>query len=244
MVFKTRGLVLRALKYGESSMIVSLYTELFGIQSYLVNGVRKSTRKGPGTANLFQPAAMLDLVVYHQELKNLQRIKEFRWGYLYQHLYFDVVKNSVALFMVELLQKCLKQPEPNPELYDFIEDAFIYLDESTGSVTANYPLFFALHLAGFFGFRISDTYSQDHPVLDLQQGQFVSEQPLHPYFLEGSYSYLSSQLLKVRKPSELQEFRLNQETRRILLKAYQDFYALHIQDFGMMKTLQVLHAVL
>src|SRR5215813_15284444 len=141
---KTKGIVLRAVKYGDTSLIVAIFTELFGIQSYLVNGVRASTKKGSGKANLFQPAAILDLIVYHNELKNLQRIKEFKWDHLYQHIFFNVLKNAVALFMIELLQKCLKQPEANADLYHFIEDAFIYLDEADETVVANYPLFFAL----------------------------------------------------------------------------------------------------
>src|SRR5580658_7230159 len=124
---KTKGIVLRIVKYGETSLVVTIYTELFGVQSYLVNGVRTSSRKGPGKANLFQPAAILDLVVYHNELKNLQRIREFKWDVLYQQIFFSVLKNSVALFMVELLQKCLREPEPNPGLFYFIEDAFLHL---------------------------------------------------------------------------------------------------------------------
>src|SRR5882757_2025035 len=155
-LYKTKGIVLRIVKYGETSLIVTVYTELFGVQSYLVNGVRTSSRKGPGKANLFQPAAILDLVVYHNELKNLQRIREFRWAHLYNHIFFDVLKNAVALFMVEMLQKCLRQPEPNPDLFYFIEDAFIHLDNADSVVVANYPLFFSLHLAGFLGFRIED----------------------------------------------------------------------------------------
>ncbi len=81
---KTKGIVLKTVKYGETSLIATLYTELFGIQSYLVNGVRSSSRKGPGKANLFQPAAILDLLVYHNDLRNLQRIREFNWAILYQ----------------------------------------------------------------------------------------------------------------------------------------------------------------
>jgi len=78
---KTKGIVFRTVKYGETSIVVTIFTELFGVQSYLVNGVRTSSRKGSGKANLFQPAAILDLVVYHNELKQLNRIKEFRWDY-------------------------------------------------------------------------------------------------------------------------------------------------------------------
>lgn len=241
---KTKGIVLRTVKYGETSLVVTIYTELFGVQSYLVNGVRTSSRKGPGKANLFQPAAILDLVVYHNDLKNLQRIKEFRWGFLYQQLFFDVFKNAVALFMVEVLQKCIKQPESNSDLFYFIEDAFVHLDAAEGRVLANFPLFFILHLAVFFGFRIHDDYDADNSWLDLKEGQFVSEHPEHPYFLEGNYSYLTAQLLRVQRPEELTELALNQDTRRILLQAYLTFYALHVPDFGEMRTLLVLQTIL
>lgn len=243
-VHKTRGIVLRTVKYGDTSIIVNIYTELFGVQSYIVNGVRTSSKKGSGKANMFQPGAVLDMVVYHNELKNLQRIKEFRWGFLYQHIFFNVMKNAVALFMVELLQKTLKQPEANPDLYHFLEDAFIHLDEADNQAVGNYPLFFALHLTTFYGFRFSDDYSPENHYLDLQEGEFTHEHPVHPYFLEGQYSYVTSQLLKVMQPHELKQVPLNQEMRRVLLQAYQTFYALHIPDFGVMKTLPVLQEVL
>lgn len=241
---KTKGIVLRGVKYGETSLIVTIYTELFGIQSYLVNGVRTSTRKGPGKANLFQPSAILDLIVYHNDLKNLQRIREFKWAVLYQHIFFDVIKNAVALFMVELLQKCIKQPEPNPELFYFIEDAFLHLDAAEGRVLANFSLFFMLHLAGFFGFKIEDLRNDRTSFLDLKEGRFVNEHPHHPQVLEGQLSYITAQLLRVQQPAELQEIPLNQETRRTLLQAYQVFYALHVPDFGEMRTLSVLQTVL
>jgi len=241
---KTKGIVLKTVRYGETSIIAGIYTELFGMQSYLVNGVRTTSKKGSGRANLFQPGAILDLIVYHNELKNLQRIKEFKWGHVYEHIFFNVFRNAVALFMIELLQRSLKQPEPNPALFHFIEDAFLHLDQAGDAVTANFPLYFALHLSSFYGFRFTDKYSAARPVLDLKEGEFVAVRPQHHYVLEDEYSELTSQLLKVMQPAELAQLRLNQETRRVLLHAYESFYALHIQDFGTMKTLPVLEAVL
>src|SRR5271170_3170329 len=243
-LYKTKGIVLKTVKYGDTSLIATLYTELFGIQSYLVSGARTSSRKGPGKAGLFQPAAILDLLVYHNELKNLQRIRELGWSILYRHIFFDVLKNAVALFMVELLQKCLKQPEPNPDLFYFIEDAFLHLDAAEGRVLANFPLFFILHLAGFFGFRIQDMHSGKNSILDLREGQFVSELPPHPHVLEGALSDHAAQLLRVQQPEELQELALNQETRRALLQAFQAFYKLQITDFGEMRTFGVLQTIL
>lgn len=239
----TRGIVLRVVKYGETSLIVTIFTELFGLQSYMVNGVRTSSKKGSGKANMFQPAAILDMVVYHNELKQLQRIKEFKWGILYQHIFSDVVKNAVALFMVELLTKCLKQPESNPDLFHFVEDCFLHLDAGDTSIMANLPLFFALHLAVFFGFRIDDRHSEKNHFLDLREGSFVTDRPMHPHFLEDKQAEITAQLLKVMQPYELATIKLNHEFRRSLLHAYEIYYALHIQDFGTLRTLPVLREI-
>lgn len=244
MVHNTRGIVLRTVKYGETSVVATIFTHLFGIQSYLINGVRVSSPKGPRNATLLQPGAILDLVVYSNPLRNLQRVKEFRWGYLYRHIFFDVIKNSVSLFMVELLHKCLKQPEPNDELFNFIEDIFIHLDESELVIVANYPLFFAINLAHFFGFKIQDGYSERKTILDLQQGFFTDEYPAHNAYLDGEFSAITSQLLKVRQPGELSQIRLNQDVRRVLLAAYMSYYAFHVQDFGTMRTIAVLQAIM
>jgi len=235
---------LRTVKYGETSIIITIFTELFGIQSYLINGVRTAAKKSAGKINLFQPAAVLQLVVYHNELKNLQRIRESGWHYMYQNIFFNVTKNAVALYIIELLLKCLKQPEPNTELFLFTEDILMRLDESSDAEMANYPLFFALHLPAFLGFRIDDNYSDKNNILDLQEGNFVEERPTHLHFLEEPYSGATAHLLRIMQTHELQQVRLNKETRRLLLNAYQNYYALQIQDFGIMKSLPVLQTVI
>ena len=142
MHHKTKGIILRTVKYGETSLVVTIFTEQLGLQSYLVNGMRQVSSKGTSKAAFFQPSAILDLVTYHNEFKNLQRLKEFKWAYLYQHILSDVMKNAVALFMIELLTKCLKQPEANAELFYFVEDALLHLDTANEKVTGNFPLFF------------------------------------------------------------------------------------------------------
>ncbi len=243
MTHKTKGIVLRSIKYGETSLVVTIFTELFGVQTYMVNGVR-STKRSSSKANHFQPAAILDLVVYHRQSQSMQRIKEFSWAFLYRDVLSNVIRNSIASYMVELLYKCLKQPEPNPDLFNFCEAALMKLDEAGKTVTANFALFFTIQLPHFFGFRMADNYSNENAILDLQEGNFVPHHPHHPHFIEGEYAMITSQLLKVMQPGELEAFPLNRETRRNLLLKYQDYYALHISDFGQMKTLVVLHEVL
>ncbi|MEO5893841.1 MAG: DNA repair protein RecO [Ferruginibacter sp.] len=243
MTHKTKGIVLRTIKYGETSVVVTIFTELFGVQTYMVNGVRTS-KKSFAKANHFQPGAILDMVVYHSEHKQMQRIKEFKWDFLFQQVLSDVIKNSIALYFVELLQKCLKQPEQNTDLFYFCEDILIQLDTADKSVTANFALYFALQLTHFFGLRMNDNYDEEQSILDLSEGNFVTTPPEHPHFIEGEYARVTSQLLKVMQPRELSQFKLHHDTRRKLLLCYQDYYALHIPDFGLMKTLAVLHEVL
>lgn len=243
MTHKTKGIVLRTIKYGETSLVVTVLTELFGVQTYMVNGVRTAKKSG-ARANYFQPAAILDMVVYHNETKNMHRIKEFSWGHIYDTVLTDVIKNSIAAYMVELLFKCLKQPETNTDLFAFCEDALLALDKCSGKAAANFPVFFSLHLPYFLGFRMTDNYSNRYNVLDLKEGLFIDFPPPHPHFLHEDAAKITSQVLKVMQPAELEQFNLNQQVRRQLLLRYQDFYALHIAEFGQMKTLLVLHEVL
>jgi DNA repair protein RecO (recombination protein O) len=206
--------------------------------------VRTVSKKGSSKSVFFQPSAILDLVVYHNEFKNLQRIKEYKWAHLYQHIFSDVRKNSVALFIVELLTKCLKQPEANAELFYFVEDALVHLDKSNDTVAANFPLFFAVHLAVFFGFRINDEFSEEKHYLDLEEGLFTDTQPKHPNYLDDKAAEITSYILKVQQPTELGELKLNQEFRRFLLSSYEAYYQLQIADFGTMKTLPVLREMM
>ncbi|HEU0111609.1 MAG TPA: DNA repair protein RecO [Flavisolibacter sp.] len=244
MIHKTKGIVLRSVKYGETSLVVTIFTELFGVQSYLVNGVRAAAKKGSPKAAHFQPSALLELVAYHNEFKNLQRLKEFKWDYLYQHILSDVKKNAVALFMIELLTKCLKQPEANADLFYFAEDALHHLDKANETVVANFPLFFALHLAVFFGFRISDEYNADRIYLDLEEGRFTELQPSHTYYLQDREAETVSHILKMMQPEELEQIALNQETRRRITQAIEEYYRLHIPEFGTMRTLPVLREIM
>ena len=244
MTHKTKGIVLRTVTYGETSIITSVYTELFGIQSYIVKGVRKSNRISQGKAIFFQPGAMLDMIVYHNDLKNLQFIKEYNWSYLYNHLFFDVVKNAVAMYIIELLSNCIKQPEANQELFLFVEKILHQLDKANSIITANLPLFFTLQLGSELGFQIQGNFTKQTPVLDLKEGQFVEDIPFHPYYITGNAANTSCTINNCPSCSNLETIQLNRHTRRELLQAYQQYIALHIVDFTDMRSLEILQEIL
>ncbi len=247
MIHKTKGIVLRTVKYGETSLIVTIFTELFGVQTYMVNGAR-SQKKGTSQAMMLQPAAILELEVYHNELKSIQRIKESNWSILYNTILSDVIKNSIALYMMELLYKTLKQPESNTDLFYFCEDVLLQLDAANATIAANIPLFFSLQLTQFFGFKIQhptfELLSNESCYLDLIEGKFVQTMPNHTNVICDHAAMITAELLKVMHPSELDQIKLNKQNRRELLLHYQNYYAFHISDFGQMKSLTVLQEVL
>lgn len=244
LTHKTKGIVLRTVKYGETSVISTVYTELFGVQSYLVKGVRKQTKTSAGKAGFFQPGAMLELVVYHNDLKNLQFIKEYDWSYLYTDIFYNVVKNAAAMYMIELLQRSLKQPEANPDLFYMIEDSLKQLDKGNDTLTANLPLYFTLHLIGELGFQLQGHYCKATPVIDLQEGSFIENIPSHVHYVTGETAGIISKINLINFYSDLENFQLNRMLRREMLEIFDQYLALHIEGFGSLKSLQVLKEVL
>jgi DNA repair protein RecO (recombination protein O) len=146
--------------------------------------------------------------------------------------------------MVELLYKCLKQPEANVDLFHFCEDAFLQLDTSSEEITANFPLYFSLQLAPFFGFQLQDNYSEKRNVFSLKEGKFFTKESVAPDHLNKEISYYISQLLKAIHPADLIEIKMNRNIRSSILKSLESYYAWHIAEFGQMKTLTVLHEVI
>ena len=154
MLHKTRGVVFRFTKYGESSIIVNIFTEMFGLQSYIVNGVRSRTAKS--RIALYQPLTLLELIVYHRENANINRIKEVKCLYPYQSLYLDMRKSAVALFINEIINKTVKEESHADEMCGFMIKSFVTLDQLDSQIE-NFHLRFLLKLSRLLGFGAYNT---------------------------------------------------------------------------------------
>lgn len=238
-IHNTKAVVLRVVKYGETSVIVTMYTELFGLQSFIVKGVRKESKKSQ-LVNYYHPGALLQLQVYHNELKHLQFIKDAQWYYMYKEVFFSVLKNAVAMYIIELCQQSLKEPENNPDVYHCIEEALIQLDKNSESFAANLPLYFTLRLSTELGFQIHGKYTDATAVLDLQAGRFLSSTPQHVDYIENNLARITSEFMSITFYSDIENIKLNKNMRRDLLAAYQVYMQYHITGFNQLKSLEVL----
>lgn len=235
MLAKTRGIVFHTIKYSETSVITKIYTEAFGLQSYIINGVR--TKGSKNKSSHFQPFNILDLEIYRRENKNLQRIKEFKIGYVFRSIPFNVFKSSIALFLVEVLNKVIKEEESNENLFRYIEQSIMDLDESS-SLESNFHLHFLIHLTSYLGFFPSGTFEDAKPYFDLKEGCFVSQEPPHFYFLKPVSSKQFSDLMAEPNVS------LSLLERNDLLEKMLQYYELHLEGFKKIKSHTVLSEVL
>lgn len=241
-IFNTRGIVLRTVKYGETSIITTIFTEVFGLKTYLVQGARSG--KKTGRAHFFQPASLLEMQVYNNEMKNLQRIKETRWSYLYKEIYADVIKNTVALYLIELLLKSLKEPEANFDMFSFCESALIRLDSASDAVTANYPLYFSLHLPAFMGFQITNNFSEINCIFDIREGSFTKDEAFAAEYASKAESRVLHKFLSAGAQKDIEEIKLNGKIRKDLLDVVHAFYCWHLPEMGVMKTPAILSEIL
>jgi len=243
MLHKTNGIVLRAVKYGDTSLVTTIFTAQYGVQTYMVQGVR-SAKQRQNRAGCFQPGILLELVVYHHPEKNLQRISQFQVAYIYSGLQEDVVKNSIVLFSTELLLRLLPEQGPLPGLFDFAYSYFINLDKMPLACVANFPLFFIIQCGRELGFDLKGSYSKQTPYLDVQEGGFTEHKPLATPAISEKDANALSVLLCVNDYDALQQVQLNAAIRLRLIDWYVDFLQLHTQHMDSIKSLAVLRVIL
>lgn len=219
-----------------------MFTDVYGVQPFMIQGVRTSGKNKQTRAGLLQPASILDLVFYHKPGGHLQRIKEFHPAYIYSSLHEHVVKNSVALFSVELLLRLLPADATMPELFEFTYDYFRSLDTTT--TPGNYPIYFLVHCCNMLGYSISGNYDETTPYLNLNEGGFSHHLPAESPFVTDSDARLLDSLLQTTTVEEACAIEMNGAVRFRLLDWLLAFMHNHTQHMGEVKSLSVLRAVL
>ena len=203
----------------------------------MINGARSAKSK---KMSLLQPATILDLVVYKRENKNIQHIKEIKLEVLYRALPLQVVRSSVALFIIETLLKCVQEEETNPAMFEFIVEILSFLDDCR-TVPALLPQYFLIELSKHLGFYPQDKYTEATPYFDMREGHFAVKE-YNMYSFSSGMSKLFSEL-KEKGRSELDGIQLPYVHRKELLDALVVFYSLHVTNFKKLKSLDVLEEV-
>ena len=240
MLHKVKGIVLKTTNYSETSVIVQVLTDKFGMQSYLINGVKKS--KAKIKMNMLQSLHLLDMVVYHKANTNIQRVSELRQTPVFKTIPYDIVKTSIIIFLNEVLYKSIRQQSADESLFDYIFNSIAWFDE-VEDIDPNFHLSFLLKLTRFLGFSPNEKKRNDQVYFDLQEGEFVSRVPIHSNYLqlEDSLSFISLFNTPLEKISEI---KMSNARRRFLLDKILVFYTLHTASFGEVQSHKILETLL
>ena len=240
MLQKTRGIVLRSIKYGETGMITTIYTEAFGRMAFIMQGIhgKKSSVKG----NLLKQLFLLEMEVDFKAGRELQRVKEIKNISPFGSIPFGIVKSSQALFLAEFLEKLLREEESRPELFGFLYRSIQVLDLMEDGVN-NFHLIFLIQLTRYLGFGPANNYTESNQFFDMIAGNFVLSAPAHPWFLQIPQSLVLAQLIGMSYQNST-EFKPDQGLRNFLLDFLLEYYGLHFGSKLNLKSLEIFRDIL
>jgi DNA repair protein RecO (recombination protein O) len=241
MLHKTSGIILHITKYSETSLIVKIYTGNFGLQSYMINGVRG--KKSKMKANLFQPLALVEMVVSNSNKGNLQRISEINILHPYTAIPYDMVKSSIAIFLNEILYRALQEEHSENNIFEFIKNSLLILDLKQENCS-NFHIFFMIQLSRYLGFYPQGKHTPETSIFDLQEGRFIAHTPsIHSHYLTDSYSILLHDFINCSYEN-IHQLQLDKNQRKQMLNALIIFYQLHVPSFREIKSQTILQQVI
>ncbi|SDW06541.1 DNA replication and repair protein RecO [Lutibacter oricola] len=236
MLQTTKAIVLNSIKYGETSLISTCYTENYGVKTYMIKGVLKS-RKGKFKAAYFQPLTQLNLEANHNTKGALNSIRELQVSTFYTSIYTDIKKQSIALFLAEILFYSIKEEEENKSLFKYLETSFMWLD--THNNIANFHLLFLLNLTKFLGFY-PEVSSGEKMYFDLTEGRFTSTRNYNCVY--GGKLTLFKKVLGTNFDA-IHKVDLNAAERQEILLILIKYFELHLSGFKKPKSLEVLKSI-
>jgi len=238
MIYKTKGIVLHQIKYQENSIIAYIYTEAFGRQAYLIQGIHN--KKSKIKNQLLQPLFLLEMEVFNKETTGLQSIKELRNFPAFSTIPFDISKSTISLFLAEVLYRSLKEEEKNKNLFDFLFNSLQSLDYIQN--VKNFHIYFLIKYTKYLGFYPTDNYSTETCFFDLCTGNFTKSPPDNHRYMYAKQSETLHKILNMNQ-EEVLHLSLHSSTRLYLSKKITDYFAIHLEGFGKINSLDVLEAI-
>lgn len=236
MLTKTKAIVLHHLKFGDSSLVVDMFTEQQGRLSFMVRIPK--TQKGKLKKQFFQPMTVLDIEFDYRQRANLQHLRDARIAEPFVGIPFDAVKMSLSMFLAEFLYYCTRDEQANVPLYQYIENSISWLD-AAGHDYANFHLVFMMRLSRFIGFYPNLDDYVEGCYFDLRSASFEPAAPLHIDFLQPAEASRINTLIRMNYET-MHLFRMNRLERNRITELILFYYRLHIPNMPELRSFDVL----
>ena len=149
-ILKAEGIILRRIKYSETSLIVTLYTKEYGKVSLIAKGARNPKSKFVGS---LEPATYVSIVYYHKDSRDLQMLSEVDPMRSNSSIISSIRKVAVAFAMLNLIDKAVSESESNEGLFDLLNESLLVLNDSESDLLILW--YFEINLLRQIGFEIN-----------------------------------------------------------------------------------------
>ena len=239
MLQKTKAVALHCIKYSDTAVIATLYTETSGRASFLVPVSR--SRKAVVKGVFFRPLSILELDFEFRPKASLQHVRDVRFAYAYRSLPFDPRKAAIGLFLSEVLSRVLKHEASGGPLFEYVGYSLQWLDAASRGF-ANFHLVFLTRLTRFLGFYPNVEGWHEGDYFDMANACFVPVRPFHHACLEPREAALIPLFMRMNYDS-MRFFAMNRRERDRYAEVLEAYYRLHVPEFPELKSLDVLREV-
>lgn len=236
MQVKSGAIVLHALKFSDSQLIVDLLTEEMGRMSFICH--IPISKKAKIKKQFFQPLTILNIEFDYRQNMRLQHFKDISIAEPFVDIPFEPHKLSICLFLSEFLAYVTRDEQQNPPLYKYVENSILWLDNSQ-CYFANFHLVFMMRLSRFIGFFPNIEHFSIGVFFDLRSGEFCLDPPLHSDFIYPDEASKMMLLMRMNYES-MHLFKMNREERNRCSEIIITYYRLHIPSFPELKSFSVL----
>jgi DNA repair protein RecO (recombination protein O) len=235
----SKAIVLSSIPYSESSIICKLYTEEFGLKSYIVRSAKK--KNSPTPTSHFQPLNIIEFEAYNSIKSKLETIRTSSLILENQNLNFSIVKNAITFFVAEIIHLSLKEANPNKELFDYLFNQIHLLKNSKDEDLAEFHLYFMIEFADHLGLAPMNNYSEYEVFFDPIAGKFTNKADAQNFNKQTSFT-----LHKFISQKEITNEKIckNKVERNIILEALIIFYSIHITNHSQIKSHKILTTIL
>ncbi len=224
-----KGIFIHRINYSDTSLIVSFYTEKKGIQKFIYPGGKKK-------AHALFPLSICEIGFYIRPDSELGKLTDADPSVALSNIPAEPIRSSVAFFIADILQNCLKFDVKDVALFHFLEESIEALN--TKNDLSLFAIEFMLGMTVHLGIDPTvDPTNKSYFILE--DGEFSSIVPSQKTFTEGTGVQIIQDLLRGNMQQQL-----NKEERNEALQVMIDYYRMHIPRFNVERTLEIIRAVL
>ena len=195
--------------------------------------------KGRGTLGAFHPLGILDVVAASGK-GSLEYIRESEAPYSLAGIRTDPYKSAIALFISELLYRCMTDGDMDSDMFGFLQSEILAL-EGTGGSVANFHLHFLVEFCRKLGFQPRDNYSPARTLFVPYSAEFTGADTLAETFSPEESLLLHRLLCLTRE--EAMQIPLGREMRSAFAQKMTDYLAYHLSQNLNIRSLKVLHGL-